>query len=259
MNFDELKLFLDEKFEEYNHHRFIETDPIQIPHQFTSKEDIEIIGFLIATIAWGNRKSILKSSEKMVNYLEGEPYNFILNHTENDLKKIEGCVHRTFNSEDLIYFIKSLQNIYKNRGGLEKIFSTHKNESNTFYAIERFRKVFFEILPLQRTQKHVSSPLKNSSSKRINMYLRWMVRKDNKGVDFGLWQSISPSQLMCPLDIHSGNTARTLKLLNRNQNDWKSVVELTNNLKKFDKDDPVKYDYSLFGLGVFENFVNKFK
>lgn len=249
-----LKPFLDEKVEQYNTLNFIETDPIQIPHQFSKKEDIEISGFLTAIIAWGNRKSIIKNAEKIMHFLDHAPHDFILNHNFQDLKKIEGSIHRTFNSLDLVFFIKSLQNIYKNHGGLEKVFSAEKEEEDTFLVIERFRERFFEIEHLQRTQKHISSPAKNSSAKRINMFLRWMVRNDPNKVDFGLWNSISPSQLVCPLDVHSGNVARSLNLLSRTQNDWKSVSHLMKNLKMLDADDPVKYDFALFGLGVFEKF-----
>lgn len=250
----ELKPFLDEKVEKYNTKQFIETDPIQIPHLFQKKEDIEISGFLTAIIAWGNRKSIIKNAYKIMQYLDYSPYDFIINHTSQDLKKIEGSVHRTFNSTDLLFFIKSLQNIYKYHDGLENVFSATKEEENTYFLIERFRVIFFEIEHLERTRKHISSPSKNSSAKRINMFLRWMVRKDSNHVDFGLWNKILPSQLVCPLDVHSGNVARSLKLLNRNQNDWKSVSYLMKNLKILDANDPVKYDFALFGLGVFEGF-----
>ncbi|CVK16624.1 TIGR02757 family protein [Apibacter mensalis] len=251
----ELKPFLDQKVEQYNTINFIETDPIQIPHQFNKKEDIEISGFLTASIAWGNRKSIIKNAGRIMQFLDYSPYDFILNHTTQDLKRMEGSVHRTFNSLDLFFFIKSLQNIYKNHQGLEQVFSAKKEEKDTYFLIERFRERFFEIEHLQRTQKHISSPAKNSSAKRINMFLRWMVRKDSKQVDFGLWNSISPAQLVCPLDVHSGNVARTLKLLTRNQNDWKSASYLMKNLKALDAEDPVKYDFALFGLGVFEGFA----
>lgn len=249
-----VKYFLDEKVEQYNHVEFIEPDPVSVPHGFSLKEDIEISGFLAATIAWGNRKSILKSSGKIIKYLDNQPFDFIMNHTPADLKKIQGSVHRTFNSDDLVFFIKSLQNIYVNKGGLEKVFAVKENEVNTYHALERFRNVFFEIEHSLRTRKHISSPARNSSAKRLSMFLRWMVRKDNKGVDFGIWNSIKPSQLVCPLDVHSGNTARMLKLLNRTQNDWKSVLELQENLVTLDKEDPSKYDFALFGLGVFEQF-----
>ncbi len=249
-----LKSFLDEKAEQYNQIEFIETDPIQIPHAFSKKEDIEISGFLAATIAWGNRKSIIKSAEKIIQLLDNSPFDFIQNHTSQDLTKIKGSIHRTFNSDDLIFFIQSLKNIYNKYGGLEKVFSAKKEEKNTYELIERFRNTFFEVPYLERTRKHISSPAKNSSAKRLNMYLRWMVRKDAKGVDFGIWNNISPSQLVCPLDVHSGNVARALGLIKRKQNDWKTVIELMDNLKILDSKDPVKYDFALFGLGIFEKF-----
>ncbi|MDR3273372.1 MAG: TIGR02757 family protein [Flavobacteriaceae bacterium] len=249
-----LKPFLDEKAEQYNQLQFIETDPIQIPHRFSGKENIEIAGFLSAAIAWGNRRSIIKSAEKMLEWLEYSPYDFILNHSEKDLQKIQGSIHRTFNAEDLKFFIKSLKNIYLNHNGLENVFSAQKDETDTFGAIERFRRIFFEIPHPERTPKHVSSPAKGSAAKRLNMFLRWLVRKDQKNVDFGIWNSLSPAQLVCPLDVHSGRVARSLGLLERKQNDRKAVLELTQNLKLLDENDPAKYDFALFGLGVFEKF-----
>lgn len=248
----ELKEFLEEKVVEYNTPKFIESDPIQIPHLFQKKEDIEIAGFLTATIAWGNRKSILKNGEKLVNLMDMSPYDFIINHQENDLKDLAGFVHRTFNSTDLKYFVKSLKNIYCYHGGLENIFEKYSQHQTLQPAIHHFKSVFFELPHENRTEKHVSDPLKNSAAKRINMFLRWMVRKDNTGVDFGIWKSLSPSLLSCPLDVHSGNVARKLGLLKRKMNDAKALTELDGNLRKMDKEDPVKYDYALFGLGVFE-------
>lgn len=255
MFISDLKSFLDEKVEQYNHIKFIDTDPIQIPHRFSQKEDIEIAGFLTATIAWGNRKSIIKNANRIIEFMDNSPYDFVLNHTKKDLLKINGSIHRTFNSVDLQFFIKSLKNIYINYGGLENVFAARQQEKNTFYLIERFRNIFFELQHFNRTQKHISNPVKNSSAKRINMFLRWMVRKDNKGVDLGIWNSISPSQLVCPLDVHSGNVARKLDLIQRKQNDWKAVSELMDNLSLFDSEDPVKYDFALFGLGAFEDFT----
>lgn len=250
----ELKEFLDEKVILYNNPKFIESDPIQIPHQFSTKEDIEIAAFLTATISWGNRKMIIKNANRMMNLLEFSPYDFILNHQEKDLKSLEGFVHRTFNSIDFQQFIASLKHIYSNHNGLENILSLKDNESTYKNAIHRFKKAFFEIPHQQRTQKHISDPIKNSAAKRINMFLRWMVRNDKSGVDFGLWNTHNPSNLSCPLDVHSGNVARKLKLLLRKQNDWKALSELDINLRKLDKKDPVKYDFALFGLGVFEKF-----
>lgn len=253
MNKKLLKEYLDEKASYYNQPRFIETDPIQIPHLFTQKEDIEIIGFLIATIAWGNRKSIITNGQKLCKIMGNSPYDFIMSYDKNDATHIN-FVHRTFNADDLHYFFISLKNIYTTLGGLEKIFSKHISETSTQPAITAFKKAFFALPHLQRTEKHVSDPLKNSAAKRINMYLRWMVRNDNKGVDFGIWNAISPSTLSCPLDVHSGRIARDLKLLTRKQNDGKALLELDTALRKFDPTDPVKYDFALFGLGAFENF-----
>lgn len=255
MKKQELKEFLDAKALEYNHPRFIETDPIQIPHQFSKKEDIEIAGFLTATISWGNRKSIITNAQKMMALLDHSPYDFIINHEPSDLEKLGAFVHRTFNGDDFMQFIKSLNHIYTHHGGLETVFHKHSEESSTQKAIHQFKKHFFEIEHLPRTQKHVSDPLKNSAAKRINMFLRWMVRNDNKKVDFGIWKSISPAQLSCPLDVHSGNVARSLSLLKRKQNDAKALTELDQALRRLDKDDPVKYDFALFGLGVFEGFT----
>lgn len=254
MKKSELKEFLDEKVILYNTSKFIESDPIQIPHQFSKKEDIEIAAFLTATISWGNRKMIIKNASKMMNLLDNSPYDFVMNHQESDLKLLEGFVHRTFNSIDLSQFIKSLQNIYKKHQGLENILSINDNNTDYRNAIHSLKQVFFEIPHQQRTQKHISDPLKNSAAKRINMFLRWMVRNDLTGVDFGLWKTHSPANLSCPLDVHSGNVARKLKLLLRKQNDWKALFELDNNLRNLDKNDPVKYDFALFGLGVFEKF-----
>ncbi|MCD2259002.1 TIGR02757 family protein [Psychroserpens luteolus] len=254
MNKIELKEFLDAKVEQYNHPRFIESDPIQVPHQFSKKEDIEISGFLTATIAWGNRKSIINNANRMMILLDQAPYDFVKNHNESDLETLDSFVHRTFNGLDFIQFIKSLKHIYNNHGGLEAVFSTGVEKNNLQLAIHRFKSIFFEIEHLERTKKHVSDPLKNSAAKRINMYLRWMARQDNNGVDFGIWNSISPALLSCPLDVHSGNVARKLKLLKRKQNDGKALLELDTALRKLDSNDPVKYDFALFGLGVFEGF-----
>ncbi|WP_431157881.1 TIGR02757 family protein [Winogradskyella poriferorum] len=250
----ELKDFLDAKVALYNHPKFIESDPIQIPHKFNKKEDIEIIGFLTATIAWGNRKSIITNANKMVDLLENSPYDFIMNHTSSDLKKLDGFVHRTFNDIDFKQFVKSLNHIYQKYNGLEAVISKYAQEDSLQFAIHKLKEIFFEIEHPKRSEKHVSDPLKNSAAKRINMFLRWMVRKDNNGVDFGLWKSLSPSQLSCPLDVHSGNMARKLGLLKRKQNDAKALSELDKNLRKLDPLDPVKYDFALFGLGVFEDF-----
>ena len=254
MNSLELKSFLDEKVALYNRPNFIESDPIQIPHRYTLKEDIEIAGFLAATIAWGNRKMIIQNSNKMMDLLGNSPFDFILNHEKHHLEKLEKFVHRTFNGHDFIYFIKSLQNIYSNHGGMEAIFNKHQELDSLQNAISEFKKIFFELDHSVRTEKHVSDPNKNSSSKRINMWLRWNCRQDTNGVDLGIWKNISPSKLSCPLDVHSGNVARKLGLLTRTQNDGKALAELDANLRILDPEDPVKYDFALFGLGVFEKF-----
>lgn len=250
----ELKEFLDQKVTQYNNPKFIETDPIQIPHRFSKKEDIEIAGFLTATIAWGNRIMINRNASKMMELLDNSPYEFVLHHSNKDLENLNGFVHRTFNDIDFKHFIKSLKVIYQKYGGLEESLTIKDNSKNYKTAIHNFKTLFFEIEHEHRTQKHVSDPLKNSAAKRINMFLRWMVRNDKTGVDFGIWKAHNTAHLSCPLDIHSGNVARKLKLLKRKQNDWKALSELDKNLRKLDAKDPVKYDFALFGLGVFEKF-----
>ncbi|MCB0442867.1 MAG: TIGR02757 family protein [Flavobacterium sp.] len=254
MNQNELKEFLDEKVQLYNHPKFIESDPIQIPHLYSLKEDIEIAGFLTATISWGNRKMIINNSQKLMSKLGNSPYDFVMNHNKNDLEKVSDFVHRTFNGNDCISFIKGLKNIYQNHNGLETVFSKDIKINTLRQNITNFKTVFFEIDHDYRTQKHISDPMNNSAAKRINMFLRWMVRNDSAGVDLGIWKTISPAKLSCPLDVHSGNVARKLGLLNRKQNDAKALIELDSNLRIMDKNDPVKYDFALFGLGVFEGF-----
>jgi uncharacterized protein (TIGR02757 family) len=254
LNISELKEFLDLKVLQYNSPEFIDTDPIQIPHRFTTKEDIEIIAFLVASIAWGNRKSIINSGNKIAGLLGNSPYDFVLNHTPTDLCQLDNFVHRTFNGTDLKFFVTSLKNIYTHHNGLEHVFQANVNNESLQPAIHEFKKLFFGIPHPARTVKHVSDPLKNSAAKRINMFLRWMVRQDNSGVDFGNWKTISPALLSCPLDVHSGNVARSLGLLSRKQNDAKALLELDTALRTLDPNDPVKYDFALFGLGVFEGF-----
>jgi uncharacterized protein (TIGR02757 family) len=254
MNSSELKDFLDEKVLQYNTLDFIESDPVQIPHLFSLKEDIEIAGFLSATIAWGNRTMIIKNSHKMMDLMGNAPYDFVMSHSENDLERLETFVHRTFNGQDFASFIRSLKNIYENHNGLESVYAKNQELKTMQNSISEFKKTFFEIPHQIRTQKHISDPLNNSAAKRINMYLRWMVRQDTKGVDLGIWKSISPASLSCPLDVHSGNVARKLGLLTRKQNDGKALAELDLKLREFDPIDPVKYDFALFGLGVFEKF-----
>ncbi len=254
MTKSELRSFLDEKVDLYNNPKFIESDPIQIPHQFSIKEDVEIAGFLAATIAWGNRKMIINNAQKMMNLMGNSPYDFVMHHQEHHLEPLENFVHRTFNGSDFIGFIKGLRHIYQNHGGLETVFAQHQENHSMQNSISEFKKTFFEIEHLSRTQKHISDPMNNSAAKRLNMFLRWMVRNDNRGVDLGIWKSISPAALSCPLDVHSGNVARKLGLLNRKQNDAKALLELDTNLRQLDANDPVKYDFALFGLGVFEQF-----
>ncbi|MCG2611880.1 TIGR02757 family protein [Flavobacterium sp. SM15] len=254
LNGSELKSFLDEKVELYNRPDFIESDPIQIPHSYSLKEDIEIAGFLASVIAWGNRKMIIRNAHKKMELMGNSPYDFVMSHKEKDLEPLHNFVHRTFNGLDFVGFIKSLQNIYTNHGGLEAVFAKHQEENSMQKSISEFKKIFFEINHLTRTEKHLPDPLNGSAAKRINMYLRWMCRQDNKGVDFGIWKSIAPSKLSCPLDVHSGNVARKLELLTRKQNDAKALLELDANLRKLDPNDPVKYDFALFGLGIFEGF-----
>lgn len=254
LNKTELKDFLDAKVLQYNTASFIEPDPISVPHRYSLKEDIEISGFLASTIAWGNRTMITKNGHRMMDLMGESPYDFIMDHDELQLERLEGFVHRTFNAVDFAHFIKALKHIYTNRGGLEGIFTTYQTEDSLQPAIHELHNAFFEIPHLERTKKHVANPNKGSVSKRINMYLRWMVRNDNAGVDFGIWKEISPSKLSCPLDVHSGNVARKLELLNRKQNDTKALLELDTNLRLLDPNDPVKYDFALFGLGIFEGF-----
>jgi uncharacterized protein (TIGR02757 family) len=254
LNLEELREFLDEKVAKYNTPNFIEFDPIQIPHMYSDKEDIEVSGFLAATISWGNRTSIVKSAKRMMSLLGNSPYDFIMNHKEKHLAKIDGFAHRTFNSTDFIVFIEALKYLYQEKKGLEGVFNEYKTKDSVQLAIHHLKKEFFAVPHPIRTQKHIPDPYQGSAAKKINMYLRWMVRKDNAGVDFGIWNCISPSILSCPLDVHTGNVARKLGLLNRGQNDSKAVNELDNNLRKMDKEDPVKYDFALFGLGIFERF-----
>jgi len=247
-----LKEFLDEKYHYYNNRSFIENDPVSIPHLFTKKADIEIAGFLAATIAWGNRKSIITNAKKLMHWMDNSPHEFIINHSKKDLKPFEKFVHRTFNGNDCVFFIKSLNNVYLNHSGLEATFNNTSRETDEGLKsnILHFREIFIEVPHLKRSEKHISNPLQKSSAKRLCMFLRWMVRQDKKGVDFGIWKNISPSQLRLPLDVHTGNVSRTLGLLKRKQNDWQAVEEITAVLRSMDANDPVKYDFALFGLGV---------
>ena len=254
LNNSELKEFLDSKVIQYNKPDFIESDPLQIPHCYSLKEDIEISGFLTATIAWGNRKSIINNAKRLMALMDHAPHDFVMQHQPKDLERFNTFVHRTFNGLDCIQFIESLKHIYTHHNGLEGVFNMYSEKDSLQASIHHLKQHFFEIDHLQRTQKHISDPLKKSAAKRINMFLRWMVRPNDTKVDFGLWTQLSPSQLSCPLDVHSGNVARKLGLLKRSQNDAKALSELDKNLRKLDPVDPVKYDFALFGLGVFEKF-----
>lgn len=254
MEFNDLKEFLDEKYFQYNTPDFINSDPIQIPHSFSQREDIEISGFLASTIAWGRRPMIISNAKKMMDIMGNSPYDFVMNFDTDKMNDFPPFVHRTFQNQDFLYCIASLQNIYKNHGGLknvmEKAFENYQNIKDTLIE---FRKVFFECdFPL-RTEKHIANVEKGAAGKRLNMYMMWMCRKDKSGVHFGIWD-IPNSALMLPLDTHTASTGRKLELITRKQNDWKTVEEITSNLRKLDPNDPVKYDFSLFGLGIFENF-----
>jgi len=249
MKHKELKEYLDFKTEQYNNPLFIESDPIQLVHQFTKKEEIEIIGLLVSTIAWGKRPMIIKNGKRLIDIMGGQPHEFILNYASNE--PIE-FVHRTFNATDLDFFFRSLKNIYTNHNGLEAVFKPHADHEGIKGRIVSFRETFLSIDHEQRSEKHISNPAKNSASKRINMFLRWMVRDDNHGVDFGIWKSINTSELCIPLDVHTARMATKLGLLKRKQNDWKALEEIMSTLRKMDPEDPSKYDFALFGLGVFD-------
>jgi uncharacterized protein (TIGR02757 family) len=250
--FNELKDFLDHKVEEFNTTSFIPNDPISLIHRFNRKEDIEIVGFLIATIAWGNRKAIIKSGEKLIAIMGDSPYEFVMNY-EGPSNETKSFVYRTFNGVDLDFFFKSLRNIYEHEG-MESCFSEHPEILGATGRIIQFRSRFFSLLHEKRTEKHVSNPAKGAAAKRLQMMLRWFVRYDHKGVDLGIWKSISPTELNVPLDVHTANISRKLGLITRKQNDLKSLEELMYHLRKFDPLDPSKYDYALFGLGAIEGF-----
>ncbi|MCE2712043.1 MAG: TIGR02757 family protein [Cryomorphaceae bacterium] len=252
MNQTELKEFLDYKADTFENSSFLESDPITLPHRFQNKEDIEITAFLIATIAWGNRKSIIQSGERILEIMEYQPKEFILSFDSQN-KLNSRFVHRTFNSEDLHYFFARLNHIYK-EGGLEHSFRKSKPNDTVKERIHLFRTRFFGNDTEHRSFKHVSDPMKNSAAKRLNMFLRWMVRDSSRGVDFGIWKNFQSSELYIPLDVHTGNVARKLGLLSRKQDDWKALEELMTELRKMDSNDPVKYDFALFGLGAFESF-----
>jgi len=246
---ERLKDFLEEKFHEFHKMDFVKDDPISIPHQFHSKEDIEISAFLTSILSWGRRATIIQKANLLMEIMENSPYDFVMNFRDKDLKKASSFVHRTFNGDDLIAFMHALRHVYANLGGLEQAFY-QEDQIAMDVRISNFKKHFFAVPHLSRTQKHISDPAKGSTAKRILMFLRWMVRKSVKGVDFGLWNKISASELLLPLDVHTARVSRKLKMLHRKQNDWKAVVEVSELLKSFDPEDPIKYDYALFGLGV---------
>lgn len=248
-----LKEFLDQAVAQYNQPNFIENDPICIPHSFEKKQDIEIMGFWAAVLAWGNRTTIIKKCKELVQLMDGAPHDFILNHQESDLKAFLSFKHRTFNATDTLYFLHFFQQFYQKHDSLEEAFTQNfsTDAPHVEKALKDFHELFFSLKEYpERTRKHIATPARKSACKRINMFLRWMVRKDSQGVDFGIWHTIKPSQLVCPCDVHVERVARKLKLLDRKQMDWKTALELTQNLKKLDPQDPIKYDFALFGLGV---------
>lgn len=259
-NITELKKFLDRKVIEFNNASFIKDDPVLIPHLFSKKQDIEIAGFFAAIFAWGIRKTIINKCKLLMQLMDNSPHDYCINHTESDLRRLERFSHRTFNDTDLLYFISFLKFHYSKNKSLENAFFNNVTiQSQKSQIIEEslnyFYQYFFSLEDVpQRTKKHIASPQRNSSCKRLNMYLRWMVRNDHKGVDFGIWKQISPSQLICPIDLHVARVAKHFNLLKRKQTDWLAAIELTEALKKMDKNDPVKYDFALFGLGVLEKY-----
>lgn len=252
-----LRDFLEKKVQEYNQPSFIENDPVSIPHLFSKKQDIEIAGFFASIFAWGNRTTIINKSRELMNLMDDAPYEFITGHSEKDLKRLLQFKHRTFNVTDLLYFILFLKHHYQKSKTLETAFSKwmDKKDENIEKALAGFHDYFFSLQDAPvRTKKHIATPKKNSTCKRLNMFLRWMVRTDSGGVDFGIWKGIPPSQLICPIDVHVGRVAKRFNLIQRKQIDWQTALELTARLKKFDRDDPVKYDFALFGLGVIEKY-----
>lgn len=249
-----LKDFLDRKVEEYNKPSFIAADPIAVPHSFSKKQDIEIAGFFAAIFAWGIRTTIIRKATELMKLMDNKPHDFIVNHQEEDRRRLEGFCHRTFNDTDLLYFVSFLQHHYRNYNSLEDAFAG-KGVSGVEGYLNYFYTYFFSLEDVpNRTRKHIAAPMKNSACKRINMFLRWMVRDDNKGVDFGIWKKIKPSELVCPLDLHVARVAKKFKLIDRPNSDWQSAVDLTQHLRRFDPEDPVKYDFALFALGVAERF-----
>lgn len=257
MDKKQLKEFLDRKVEEYNRPDFIGPDPISVPHRFSKKQDIEIAGFFASIFAWGNRKMIINKSTELMQLMDMDPYNFITTHQPADLRLLLNFKHRTFNTTDLLYFIEFLKNHYSENRSLETAFSKwmHPKDQDIENALAGFHTYFFSLHDAPgRTRKHIASPARNSSCKRLNMFLRWMVRSDSHGVDFGIWKKIAPSQLICPVDLHVARVAKRFQLVDRKNVDWLMARQLTRHLKSFDSNDPVKYDFALFGLGVMEKF-----
>lgn len=250
-----LKDFLDSKVELYNQVEFITLDPILIPHKYTKKQDLEIAGFFAATLAWGQRITVINKCKEILKMMDNAPHQFLLQHKPSDLKPFENFKHRTFNSTDALYFIESLSTYYRAHESLEDAFVGLKNDPTIESGLINFHNQFFSLPDFPaRTIKHVSTPARKSACKRLNMYLRWMVRQDDKGVDFGIWKKINPSQLICPCDVHVERVARKLNLIRGKGMNWQTALELTSNLRKLDPIDPVKYDFALFGLGIMERF-----
>lgn len=255
MNPEELREFLEEKVLFYNRPLFVKTDPVSLPRSFTRKENAEIAGFLAATIAWGKREQILVNGRRLMALMDNHPYEFLTEGSPAEFLRASRFCHRTFNGEDAIFFFQALRHIYTTRGGLEEVFTRgYREGGHVAAALVYFREVFLESGAPLRSRRHVADVRSGSAAKRLNMFLRWMVRDDNRGVDLGLWKGIPPSALMLPLDLHTGNVSRKLGLLTRQQNDWKAVEEVTSHLRRFDREDPVKYDFALFGLGIYEGF-----
>jgi len=257
VDLEKVKEFLDVKYAEYNTPAFIPNDPVSIPRGFRKKQDIEISGFWAAVLAWGQRKTIINKCNELFGLMDNAPHDFIINHDESDLKRLVDFKHRTFNSTDTLYFIEFFKWYYTNYESLEDAFymSMSSGDETIENGLTGFHNLFFSLPDFpERTRKHIATPARNSACKRINMFLRWMVRNDEQGVDFGVWQKIKPFQLVCPCDLHVDRVARKLGLITRKQTDWQTALELTSNLRAMDSNDPVKYDFALFGLGVEEKF-----
>ncbi|MEJ7646827.1 MAG: TIGR02757 family protein [Chryseolinea sp.] len=249
-----LKPFLDEKLALYNNPGFIELDPISVPHSYSRQQDIEIAALFAATLAWGQRVTIIRKCRELLAMMDNDPYQFILHHKETDLRSFEGFKHRTFNATDTLYFIRFLRWFYARNKSLEDAFVVEGNNPDTQLGLAKFHNLFFSLPDSpHRTKKHVATPERKSTCKRLNMFLRWMVRNDGKGVDFGLWNKLKPSQLICPCDLHVDRVARRFKLIERKPTDWLTAIELTGNLRLLDSQDPIKYDFALFGLGIEES------